>query len=236
MLICLVAVVLASTSAAFAIFGRSLWVPIVQQINGRQTLSDVLSVAGPAARARLKPYFDQEGVNYPGQQITLLAVKDTATVELWVGPVSAPVFIRQYRILAASGVAGPKLREGDKQVPEGSYKVTGLNPNSSFHLSMKLNYPNAFDLKHATAEGRKKPGSDIFIHGKARSVGCLAMGDEAIEELFVLAVDTGIEQWSVVIAPTDPREGPLIVTNEARWVRDLYTAIAQQFSTYQTQK
>lgn len=44
--------------------------------------------------------------------------------------------------------------EGDKQVPEGLYKIEGFNPNSSYHLSMKLNYPNAFDLQHANKEGR----------------------------------------------------------------------------------
>ena len=59
---------------------------------------------------------------------------------------------------------------------------------------MKLDYPNAFDRLHANAEGRTQPGSNIFIHGKAASIGCLAMGDAAIEELFLLVSDIGISQ------------------------------------------
>ena len=70
---------------------------------------------------------------------------------------------------------------------------------------MKLNYPNEFDLAHAKIEGRTKPGSNIFIHGKAVSIGCLAMGDKTIEELFILANDVGINNITVVISPLDPR-------------------------------
>ena len=71
-------------------------------------------------------------------------------------------------------------------MPEGVYRIVALNPNSSYHLSMKLDYPTEFDLSKARAEGRTRPGSDIFIHGKAVSIGCVAVGDDAIEEIFVL--------------------------------------------------
>jgi len=71
--------------------------------------------------------------------------------------------VADYRITAASGTAGPKLREGDRQVPEGIYRIVGLNPNSRYHLSMKLDYPNAFDRHQAARDGRARPGSDIFI-------------------------------------------------------------------------
>ena len=79
-----------------------------------------------------------------------------------------------------------KLREGDRQVPEGLYRLIGRNPNSNYHLSMKLDYPNSYDPRHAKREGRSNPGSNIFIHGKSLSVGCLAMSGEAIEAFFVL--------------------------------------------------
>jgi murein L,D-transpeptidase YafK len=116
--------------------------------------------------------------------------------------------IRDYYIQVASGGAGPKLRQGDRQVPEGIYRIVKLDPNSHYHLSMKLNYPNEFDLLHARQDGRKAPGSNILIHGKAVSIGCLAMGDEAIEELFVLTEHVGVEKVKVVIAPHDP--GPTL--------------------------
>jgi murein L,D-transpeptidase YafK len=66
------------------------------------------------------------------------------------------------------------------------YHIDRFNPQSSYHLSLGLNYPNTSDRRFADPE---KPGSDIFIHGRASSVGCLAIGDEAIEEVYVLASD-----------------------------------------------
>ncbi len=216
----------------FFVHGRSVWVPIVQKITGRQTVADVLVSTGPQARKRLLESFNKAGVAYPPQQVTLLAIKSTSVLELWAGPQTNPVFISEYNIRAASGVNGPKLREGDKQVPEGLYKIIGLNPNSSFHLSLKLNYPNQFDLRHAVAEGRSSPGSDIFIHGKAKSVGCLAMGDAAIEELFVLSADIGMAGVNVVIAPTDPREKELSWQGFPGWVQELYQNIGREFSYF----
>ncbi|MEO1729077.1 MAG: L,D-transpeptidase family protein, partial [Bacteroidota bacterium] len=115
--------------------------------------------------------------------------------------------VLEYPILAASGTAGPKLREGDRQVPEGVYRVLSLNPNSRFHLSLELDYPNAFDRARASEEGRTEPGSDIFIHGGAKSVGCLAIGDPAIEEVFLLVAETGIGNVAALLCPSDPR-GP----------------------------
>jgi hypothetical protein len=102
------------------------------------------------------------------------------------------------------------------------YRIEGLNPNSTYHLSLKLNYPNDFDLKHAAIEGRSNPGSNIFIHGKAVSIGCLAMGDATIEELFVLAADVGKDNISVGIAPSDPRSTSLSTSAEPEWVSVLY--------------
>lgn len=176
--------------------------------------------------------FAAAGVAYPPADVTLLAVKESAELEVWAG--SGLIFQRvlTYDIRALSGVAGPKLREGDRQVPEGIYRIEGLNPNSSFHLSMKLNYPNSFDLRQANAEGRTEPGTNIFIHGKASSIGCLAMGDPAIEELFVLAHDVGKGNIKVVIAPTDPRMASLIAPAQPSWVAELYRTIEKEFRQY----
>jgi len=214
--------------------GRSMWYPVVQKVMGRKTVDQVIVSIGSKARGRMSPRFEAAGQAYPPAQISLLAVKDKAILELWAEPENQlPVFIHSYKIKALSGRAGPKLREGDRQVPEGIYKVLGLNPNSSYHLSMKLNYPNAFDLMHAENEGRTEPGSDIFIHGKAVSVGCLAMGDRVIEELFVLAADMGYENINVVIAPSDPRVASLDIPEEPLWVSGLYEEIAEEFMKYQ---
>ncbi len=94
--------------------------------------------------------------------------------------------MKSYPILASSGSPGPKRREGDRQVPEGFYCIERFNPESLFHLSLGLNYPNASDR---ILSDREKPGSDIFIHGNNVTVGCLPIGDAAIEELYLLALD-----------------------------------------------
>lgn len=196
---------------------------------GQRTVDDILFDFGPYVRHQLDPHFKKAGLSYPPREITLLALKREKRLELWARNDGPYRYIRDYAIQAASGTSGPKLRQGDRQVPEGIYRIVGFNPNSNYHLSMKLNYPNEFDQYHADMEGRANPGSDIFIHGRAVSIGCLAMGDEAIEQLFVLASLTGRENIRVVIAPHDPRILPLNPNAPylPEWTPELYTMIEQ---------
>lgn len=91
---------------------------------------------------------------------------------------------KSYEFCTNSGTLGPKRKEGDKQIPEGFYYIDRFNPKSQFHLSLGLNYPNQSDKIKGDP---KTPGSDIFIHGGCQSIGCIAITDEKIEELFVLA-------------------------------------------------
>lgn len=217
----------------FVIYGRAYWHPLYVKAVGKRTVSDVVNIYGEQARSRIKPYFEKANISYPPKDVTFLAMKDTDLLEVWASNGDSWVQVKDYNIQAASGRLGPKLREGDRQVPEGIYKVIGLNPNSSYHLSMKLNYPNKFDLSWAQKENRTQPGSNIFIHGKALSIGCLAMGDEAIEELFVLGNDVGISNIKVIITPTDPRAGKLIPPTESKpWVKELYQDIESAFEPY----
>lgn len=146
--------------------------------------------------------------------------------------------VRSYPILAASGATGPKLRQGDGQVPEGVYRAILLNPDSRFHLSIELDYPSAFDRRKAREDGRSGLGGDIFIHGRDVSIGCLAMGDEAIEELFVLVADTGLRNVRVIIAPRDlrleevpPEEWPRHVA----WAEELYERITRELRGFPRQ-
>ena len=213
-------------------YGRSIWVPIYQQLAGKRSVDDIVQIYGADVDERLKPYFQKAGVNYPPNEITLLAIKSENRLELWVNENNKPQFIRDYPVQAASGVLGPKLREGDKQVPEGIYQLEYLNPNSSYHLSLKINYPNSFDQKYASIEGRDKPGTNIFIHGKSVSIGCLAMGDNVIEELFVLVAKIGISNVTVAIAPKDPRIAKIENTTEMTWVNNLYEDLSIFFKKY----
>ena len=161
------------------------------------------------AQLRIRQRFTRAELPFPPARIALLALKQSRRLELWSDVDGEWRLVHSYAILGASGTAGPKLRQGDRQVPEGVYRILWLNPASRYHLSMKLDYPNAEDLAHARKEGRHNPGGDIFIHGKDVSIGCLAIGDAAIEELYILAEQIGVAQISVYIAPRDPRITPL---------------------------
>jgi hypothetical protein len=154
-------------------------------------------------------------------------------IELWASYSGAPAFVATYPLTDTSGTLGPKLRQGDYQIPEGIYRVTWLHPNSQYHLSLKLDYPNRFDLARAAEDGRKKLGGDIFIHGDEHSIGCLAVGDPAIEELFALAARVGREQVTVLIAPWDFRRRPPSSTaTTPAWLPTLYAQLGVQLERY----
>lgn len=204
--------------------------PNIRFPKGSRSVDDVLEAFGPQASIQLRPYFSRAGVSYPPSDITLIAIKDEKKLELWARDHGPFKLIRPYNIKAASGMRGPKLKQGDRQVPEGIYHISRLNPNSNYHLSMKVDYPNQFDRDHAFDEGRTDLGGDIFIHGKAVSAGCLAMGDAAIEELFVLSAQVGTDNIRVIIAPSDPRLRPLDLTHPTlpHWTSDLYAEITRE--------
>lgn len=182
---------------------------IANKLQGEYSVGDRLNQYGEAARARLVPDFKRAGVKYPPHELVLVGLKKEMLLQVYASDGGRPRFIRSYHILASSGKTGPKLREGDRQIPEGIYRITFLNPNSSYHLSMRLDYPNHFDQAMAREEGRENLGGDIMIHGKDMSIGCVAVGDEAAEDLFVLAADTGMDKIKVILCPCDFRRSKL---------------------------
>ena len=206
-----------------------------QRSDEGRNVSDVLKSIGPGAESRLKPYFARAGVAYPPRQTALIALKDEMELELWAKDDAGWVHVHTYEIEAASGEVGPKEKAGDHQVPEGIYHITSLNPNSRFHLSMKIDYPNDFDLEMAHADKRTRLGGDIFIHGKAKSIGCIAVGDRAIEELFVLVAETGMDNTTVVIAPNDLRRWKPWLNDWRKypaWLPELYDSIRQALAQF----
>lgn len=210
--------------------------PVVVKMNGKKTVADRLQQYGPVARERLTPYFDRAGMDYPPKHITLLGLKCEKVLRLFAGPSrERQVFVREYPILGASGRLGPKLREGDQQVPEGLYRIESLNPNSRYHLSLRVNYPNAFDKEMARRDGRTNLGSDIMIHGNTGSVGCLAMGDPVSEELFILAADVGINNIDVILSPLDLCRDKMPTDDDSLppWTKDLYAQITREMRRLQ---
>jgi len=204
-----------------------------------QTISDRVAQFGDTIKARLAPAFDQIGVTYPPKKITLIGLKAEEKLQVWVsGTDKKWEHLITYPILGMSGKLGPKLKEGDMQVPEGVYGLESLNPNSLYHLALRVAYPNADDIRRGKADGRTELGGDIMIHGKDCSIGCLAMGDEAAEDLFVLAAQTGIDNVTVILSPVDfrLRDLPTDMPTTPVWTQDLYGAIRQEMKTYESQQ
>jgi len=199
----------------------------------RVTVDERVAEHGEQARARLAPLFAEARIPYPPQSVTLVGLKRERQVQLYAtSPSGVTRFIRSYPVLGASGQLGPKLAEGDFQVPEGIYRIEALNSNSLFHLSLRVDYPNGFDRARAKEEGRRRLGSDIMIHGGGASTGCLSIGNPGIEELFVLAADVGRANVSVILTPFDLRSGKL--TPELRaarpWTPQLYGQIQRELA------
>lgn len=111
--------------------------------------------------------------------------KSEGILETWIRLEGKNEFqhFKSYPVCKKSGELGPKRKEGDFQVPEGIYKIDRFNPNSLYHLSLGLNYPNKSDRIRGDKD---RPGSDIFIHGKCVTIGCVPITDPSIEEVYQL--------------------------------------------------
>lgn len=134
--------------------------------------------------------------------------------------------IDSYPFTSSSGELGPKLKEYDGQIPEGIYKPNFLNARSLYHLSIGINYPNSFDNMKAKLSGQKKQGQDIFIHGKDVTIGCIPLGDENIEKLFMLIEHVGLDNVGIVIKPNNLYSFPKI--DSVEWENELYINIKKE--------
>lgn len=119
----------------------------------------------------------------PGAPILMRAFKKESEIEIWKqGRDGKYALLKTYPICRWSGQLGPKIREGDRQAPEGFYEVTAgaMNPTSSLFLSFNIGFPNAFDRAH------NRTGTHLMVHGACSSQGCFAMTDEAISEVYAI--------------------------------------------------
>jgi murein L,D-transpeptidase YafK len=118
-----------------------------------------------------------------GSPILVRVFKSESELEVWKKDRTGQfALLKTYPICKWSGDLGPKVREGDRQAPEGFYDITPaqMNPNSQFYLAFNLGYPNAFDRAH------DRNGAHLMVHGDCSSRGCYAMTDEQILEIFAL--------------------------------------------------
>ncbi len=229
-------IALGCTLALLALYhwGGSLWRPIVAQLRGEKTVTSVLSELEPEMAKRFQTYPDLTD----GRPIALLGFKAERRLELWKQDSTGEWrFIKSYPFTGFSGRLGPKLRMGDLQIPEGIYGIEYLNPNSSYHLSMKVTYPNEFDREKGKVDGRQLLGDDIFIHGASVTVGCIPVGDDMIEELFYLVAKNGYQSTEVIIAPHNWREKRSWPEIEAvDWEPELYALLAAKLEAFPFRK
>lgn len=134
----------------------------------------------------IQSLLSDKNIDTSSLHLFIRAFKSGQSLEVWGKNTSDDKYqlLNTYEICKSSGGLGPKRKEGDRQVPEGFYFIDRFNPKSSYHLSLGLNYPNASDK---ILGDPKAPGTHIFIHGDCKSVGCLAMTDDKIKEIYLLA-------------------------------------------------
>ena len=144
---------------------------------------DRAAEAEARVRPRLRTALEEKGLRY-GDPVFLRIFKEERELEMWIQEPGQATFrhFRTYPIAGMSGTLGPKLKEGDRQAPEGFYFVPPgrMNPRSKFHLSFNLGYPNSYDQAHG------RTGSFLMVHGGRWSVGCFAMTNPGIEEIYTL--------------------------------------------------
>ncbi len=151
----------------------------------------------------IKTLLKKKNLDHKKLNIFIRVFKQEKKLEIWAKNSGDKQFflLKEYAVCRNSGKPGPKKRQGDLQVPEGFYHIVNFNPQSKFHLSLSINYPNAYDKANSTA---KDLGNNICIHGDCVTIGCLPLTDELIKEVYILAVEAynnGQKQIPVHIFP-----------------------------------
>lgn len=218
-----------------SLFCKSIFLPAIlfvlsSNILAQNGLTPKEQLAFAKREKQLKQQFERAALSWPAKQLYIRSFKQDGELEIWVrNEMSEPFrLFKIYNVCALSGKLGPKRKEGDLQVPEGFYHINEFNPNSDYHFSLGINYPNQSDLFFADA----KPGGEIYIHGKCATVGCIPILNNPIEELYVLANivrKQGQDYIPVHIFPIRfTNEGSVKVLNS-------FTAVNQQYQDFTNQ-
>lgn len=213
-------------------YRRTLFPALIYTIKKKETMDSRNEGLSKSVIGRLSSDLKAIGLYSWPEKIMMVGLKREEILEVYAVVDGENRLMKKYPFTAFSGEIGPKLKEGDGQIPEGIYKIEYLNPNSAFYLSLKINYPNEFDKKMGSKDNRSNLGFDIFIHGKAKTIGCIPLGDQAIEEVFLLASNVKNKNIEVVIAPHDFRidkKYPSIPHVE--WSDQLYKMISKRLSS-----
>jgi murein L,D-transpeptidase YafK len=165
---------------------------------------------------RLMAEMKKKGLSL-GDPVFIRLFKTEQQLEVWLRKGLSYILFKSYTICYQSGKIGPKIREGDKQSPEGFYTVTAkqLNPNSDYHLSFNLGFPNEYD------RSLRRTGSLLMVHGRCSSVGCFAMTDYRMDEIYAIvesAIISGQQQVPVHIFPFKMTQKNMMAHGESKWI------------------
>ena len=168
-----------------------------------------------------------------GDPVFIRIFKEESLLEVWIRSGAEYQHLKDYFICAYSGFLGPKLQEGDRQAPEGFYRVKKhqLNPNSKFHLSFNLGFPNTYDRAH------ERTGSFLMVHGNCVSDGCYAMTDEKIEEIYGLvenALQQGQKYIQVHAFPFRMTEENMALYADSEWY-DFWVNLKEGYDYFETE-
>ncbi|MGI9373928.1 MAG: L,D-transpeptidase family protein [Hyphomicrobiales bacterium] len=196
---------------AFAFFVLALPAVAIWVIRGSFDMTDTIE----SRRATLDTRLSEQGLRF-GKPVFIRIFKETSELEVWMQKGNQWSLFQNYPICKYSGQLGPKLKQGDHQAPEGFYKVSkaSLNPNSRWHLSFNLGFPNAYDRAHG------RTGSFLMVHGGCSSIGCYAMTNPAVDDIYRLteaALVGGQNHVPVHIFPFRMDEAKLRAHDTNKW-------------------
>lgn len=194
------------------------------------------------ARFDIKRMFRERGISYPASELFVRVFKRERLLELWVRPIGAEEFVllNQYMVCALRGDLGPKRLQGDRQTPEGFYEIDYFNPASAFHLALQVNYPNRSDRLAGRSRGTRALGGEIMIHGGCQTEGCIAVTNEAIKEIYWIAVEAraaGQEHIPVHIFPARLTDEDLALLADRHgdqpWLVAFWTSLKPGFDYFE---
>jgi murein L,D-transpeptidase YafK len=194
---------------------------------------DRVERAAASAHARLDAKLAAKSLAF-GDELFVRIFKEERQLETWLRKDDRFVLLKTYEICEMSGELGPKERLGDEQAPEGFYFVPPnmMNDKSRFHLSFNLGYPNAYDRAH------ERTGSALMVHGDCVSIGCFAMTDEGIEEIYTLAdaaLDNGQPFFRVHVFPFRMTKKNMKRHGASKW-KSFWTNLKQGYDHFESKR
>jgi len=183
----------------------------------------------------------KHGLNSKNYSLYIRVFKHDGIVELWGKDNSSSTYrcFREYAICMSSGDLGPKRKQGDYQVPEGYYHIDRFNPNSNYHLSLGINYPNRSDK---ILGNKNKLGGDIFIHGDCVTIGCVPLTDNEIKSLYVYcieAINSGQTKIPVTVFPAKMEGDNTLLLNDIsknKDTKDLWIDLQKGYTYFNRHK